>query len=488
MDENTKKRLIESIKNKDDELFALALRDFYQQVKGKTFDEYEKSIDDIGFSEEEKTEFFIKSSTSEDKELSAEFRVELMPYFFEKYIENNKEEFYNMLKDNKELQEQYSLWFKKYPALKKELIDLYPKLFNLESMRNNVLNDNRFISNNYSSKYEFFSLIPEDYSYLISLYDTEIDIKRKNSIDNVSNLYVDKFSDKLSKKEILELIECHVKINTAENIFKFNTFDRMAEFEYCLKKISEDPTYYQVIKEIMNKTKLDMVTIMKFASKYDETELFKKIYLSEEEINKETNEKVKYLAKTDRIKGASDIINLDGVNLEELQQMEKEKAKNMEINLGGGPRSRTKNNFFPKYNNEKVIVRINSDGQAKLLLLPDLEGHETGVKRMYGDIEFPNDCTLGYQRAVYAAKQLSSITFIIENESCFIIIPDNMTKEQYEAISRALNSAIPDAAIGITLYNPTTDDEEFPMEDDLCSTSEAIDYFKEKEKKQAKTM
>ena len=112
MDENTKKRLIESIKNKDDELFALALRDFYQQVKGKTFDEYEKSIDDIGFSEEEKTEFFIKSSTSEDKELSAEFRVELMPYFFEKYIENNKEEFYNMLKDNKELQEQYSLWFK----------------------------------------------------------------------------------------------------------------------------------------------------------------------------------------------------------------------------------------------------------------------------------------------------------------------------------------------------------------------------------------
>ena len=57
-----------------------------------------------------------------------------------------------------------------------------------------------------------------------------------------------KISNELSEKDKMELIKTQVFIMSEPNLFEINNSDRILEFEYCLKKITEDATYYEIIK------------------------------------------------------------------------------------------------------------------------------------------------------------------------------------------------------------------------------------------------
>ena len=445
MGEELNEKLIKSIKNKDYESFDKALKELATNSKKLKFFEFTNYINNIDFTKEERIEFYMLASSRCKDSISKTFRLEIIPYSYELYIMDNKEYFCNLLKNNKEILDEYIEWFKKYPniAFSNNIIDIYPIVFNIEEFKNKVLTDNKFISKNFAYDEDFFRVLPNEFGYLISLYNPSKDKNGKI----LKELYDTKITNKLNKIDKLELIDTQVSINAEPNIFEMSTYDRMLEFEYCLKRITEDTTYFQMIKDIMKKTGLNMKTIMKFASKYDNNEIFKNV-CKNKTISPETIEKIKYLSNEEKLKDSSLLDKIDKINLEELKKLEKEKNKDIEINIHGGPQSKTNERFFEnEYNRE--IIRINLDGSINLKPVKIMENHEDIVKKIYSEIDFPEDCNNAIARAVYAANQLSAVTLIIEMEMGYFIIPNTLEQEQLNSICNMLDKANKNALIGV---------------------------------------
>ena len=475
-------KLIESIRTKDYQLFNEALKDLYLYTKNNSFKEIINYIKNIEFTEKERVEFYIYTITKTDESkykdtLAKTFRLEIIPCLFYSYTEENQDSFYKLLVDNKEILKEYIKWFKINPYIDEKAMDLYKKIFNLEEFKKEILKDNEFISNNFFRDYNFFKLIPDDFGYLIALYDTKYD----KTNEKITDLYNSKITNKISHKDKLELVKTHYSINTEPNIFGLSTKEIMLEFEYCLKHITEDVTYFQIIKELMNKTGLNMKTIMKFASKYDNDQIFKKIYKSATSLNKEIIDKIKYLASEKKVKDTSKLNNIEEISIEELKKLEKEKNNSIKVKIQGGPHSKTTEKFF-KSNNlnyNREIIRIDSDGYISIKPIRKLDNHDDGVKSIYYDIIFPEECNTAITRALYASKQLSSITIVTEMEMGYLVMPSSPSQEQINSICKLLDDTNEQSIIGIISYDAVNDKETIAFDGACVTCTEAKNYLLE---------
>ena len=484
INEKINNKLIEGIKNNDEKKFdegLIELKEFLKDIKFKEKIDY---INNMTFNDQEKIMFYIKASRKSEDILPLDYTRELIPEAFDQYININEEEFYNTLKTNKELQEQYAQWFKEFPFINEEQIELYSKIFNLEVFKKIIFNDEELIGSN-CYKYNFFSIIPNDYAYLIAFYDTTYDTRIEKTSEKIINLYKSKFKNKLKENEQLELVKTQILMNSEPNILDLTINDRMQEFKHCLKKIYENPEYFKILKEIMSKVKLDLKDTIKLASKYDDTELFKKLYDSNTKINEDTIDKIKYLAKENKVKDISTFEVIEKISIDELKRLEKCK-NNKKATLYGGPQARTNNKFFTN-GPIREIISINQEGNVKEehilngYVNGSFDGHLEGLLRMYKSIDFPKGTNSVVEKAAYATSKLSAITLVIEGESCFSTFPDKLTQKQLDSICNLLNKANEDAELAILVCD-SNNNQEILFDGRGVSKKEAIDYLLETNK------
>ena len=73
-------------------------------------------------------------------------------------------------------------------------------------------------------------------------------------------------------------------------------------------------------------------------------------------------------------------------------------------------------------------------------------------------------------------KKFNSITFIIEKEICFIIMPNKISLEQKDTFLNWLLMANKKGKLGIVLYNNETNKKEI-ISNEVMNTNEIIDYI-----------
>ena len=107
-------------------------------------------------------------------------------------------------------------------------------------------------------------------------------------------------------------------------------------------------------------------------------------------------------------------------------------------------------------------------------MLSPKEFIEDAVKKIYSDIEFDEKCIMAIERALHAAKKLSSITFIIENESCYLVSGNKVSKEQIETLN---NLKVNDRnKFGIITFNIDTNDYTLAYNGETVSFDKLLEY------------
>lgn len=468
-------RLKESLDSDNMEAFDQVYLEFFGKIRTLAFFMKQPIVESLDFSDEERIKFYIYGSTRFEDINSANFRgfrLEELPYLFSEFIKGNKESFYNILLENKDIQKQFSLWFKEYGYIEEDLAGLYPRLFSLESFRKNVLNDNEVVASRFYNEVIFFKSTPPEYAYLIALFDAS-----RDGESEIRELYDAKFSNLLNRDEREELASLQCEIQRRPNLFQIGLEDLMIDFEHCLKQITEDPTYFQVLKGISEKTGLSLETIMKFSSRYDQTDLFKDIN-KRDNIDEELVEKIRYLSSTGKIKDEEILRLIDNVSLDELKQAEKEDSANIKIGVSGGPHSTTKERIFVA-GYDREIISIDTSGEMESLPVKYSSNHEDTIKDIYSSLTFSEECSTAVDRATFAASELSSITLIVEKESCFLIMPSNITEEQKSTLIGMFNEANPIGLVGVTTYDKEKDKEDFWFEGIGVSPDKVLEQLTE---------
>ena len=474
-------RLKESLDSDNLEAFDKAYIELYRKIWCLMFFVKEETFEGLDLTDVERVKLYIYGSIRDQKIDQPNYRdlkQEQLPVIFSNYINNNQNTFYNILVENRDIQRLFALWFREHGFIEeKDPKELYAKIFNLEEFRNLFLSDNEIVDQHFSHNHEFFELIPNDYAYLIALYD----VKRDRTGEKTKRLYDMKFSDKLNEVDRLELMKTHIQLATEPNLFNISIADRMMEFEYCLKQITEDVNYLEVLKNISSKTGLDLKTVMKFASKYDGTSMYKDIS-SRDEIDEDTIEKIRYLSGERKIKDESILDRIDELSINDLKQAEKTENRFIKLNIRGGPQSKTNKKFFED-GFSREIISITSDGEVKALEVPVNKNHEDGIKEIYSETTvFPKDCTAVIERSIHAIKEISSITLTIENENCFLVMPTELTEEQYSSLNDLLDKSLVDGQIGIITFDRDKDKEEMLIDGDCFSPKQVKEYLTETKK------
>ena len=280
----------------------------------------------------------------------------------------------------------------------------------------------------------------------------------------------------MSDEDIQNFVNLHLKIYNEPNVLQLSMEDKVKEMQYVLKKTSQNDGFLEQMNLIKSQFDLEFREAIEFAYKYGENELFEQ--LSKKEPNDELKKKIKYLVKEGKIEQINNIEALNSKTLEELTQMEKQQKTIMKPNLRGGPNSRTTKHIFPD-SKSREVRRINTDGSASILPVESFYNHEDTIKAIYqGDIEFPEECKMAIDRCLEATKQLSAVTFVIENERCYIYTSKDITEKQKKVCSKWINSAIDDGEIGIFVYDREKDETYIPNED-VMRKEEASRYIKE---------
>ena len=438
--------------------------DLFYELSYKTFVQFLKILN---LSLKERVMLYLK--IYESKSSSGTILHLLLSTLLIDIIYNNKNSFLKLLNDEV-LQNQFSIWFKLEPFSGTINGDILEEIFKFPKIKENVLSDQNLYEDHNS--FSLFNSVPKEYGAVIAFY-SPYNIKEHE--EEFEQLYSKYFNGILSKGEQLELIKEQIIELKKDDIFELGEVKKMLPFYHLLNCIIENKEYYAWIKNIKRNSNLDLYIILKFTYKYDETNLFKDLCLSNETYSKDKIDKIKYLAEENKLINCENIENLDDITFFELQRLSKEKNDIDVLNIRGGPmgiEGRTFNDGF-----KREIRRINRDGSIKIFDVAN-NNHETGVKLAYPDIEFDTNCTMAIERAIEAAKQLSAITFIIENEACYMISNDNISEEQF----KSLNSLIPydrDASrFGIIIYNSTDDTYTVAYNGESVTFDKMIDYMK----------
>lgn len=453
IEQRTMQALHEDDNVKLEEVFNEIIADF----NGRNFNEIVNSIIDMKIPFKDRIEFILKADSFNNDENATVF-YELLPYAMSKCIEQYPDEFIYIISKDEKLQSMAGKYFKQFPT---EMMKAWKGMANLPKIKEIVLDDEQFISKNMESNINFFSNLPREYGYLITLYNA----RDNRFLGNITNLYSNYFTGIISDEEINELISLHAEINSEPNMLRLSTKDKMRELEYVLKETIKDEQFFKKMKLIGNKCNLELRELIVFTYKYADTDLYRQ--LQEGEVTSDVVQKIKYLAsegKIEQIKSLDDIYN---VSMEELQKMDKQRKTVIQSRLRGGPNSDTMQHIFPD-SESREVRRIDQNGEFRSAPVITFENHEDAVERVYEDsIQFPEDCTDAISRCREAAKQLHSVTFVIENEQCFIYVPDDISERQKEVCKKWLGTAIEESKIGIFIYDRKEDKTDIANEDTM---------------------
>ena len=81
------------------------------------------------------------------------------------------------------------------------------------------------------------------------------------------------------------------------------------------------------------------------------------------------------------------------------------------------------------------------------------------------------------ERAIEAVKQLSSITFIIENEACYVVSSDNLSEEQINSLKDLKIVDKNKAKFGIITYDIVEDNYKIAYNGESVSFDKLIEYM-----------
>lgn len=462
------KRITNALYTDNSEELETIVSELASLYNGKNFFDMLNSILNSDMTLEDKIKFLIEANKY-SKGKHTGFFYELLPYGMSQCIKRYKDEFINIVSNNESIQEGIADYFKSYPT---EIIEIWNQISGLPKVKEIVLEDEDFVSQNMRKHIRFYEGLPKEYGYLIALYDS----RGGRELGNISNLYFRFFENVISDDEINELINLQMEINNEPNLLQLSTKDKMKEIEYVLKQTLRDRKFYKKMKQIQTRTNLELREIIQFTYKYNDTLLYKQLTDENVNINDELIEKLKYLAKEGRIDRIETIEDLTNATFEELEQMDKQKRSGVQSSLRGGPNSRTMDRIFPD-GEGREIRRIDKDGRNVIMPVDSFYNHEDIVKRIYEDsVEFPEDCTMAIERSSEAAKQISSVTFIIENEQCFIYAPSDITNEQKRVCEAWIKTAIDSGKFGIFVYDREKD-ESYIADEEIMEKDKAMQYL-----------
>lgn len=438
------------LKSDDMEVFDEGFCELYKNVSSFRYPEVKKYILDLDLSASELIRFLSIAPTRCEDIVSKTFRLEFLEVLFVQYTKENKVEFFSSLEASSELRKEVAKWYAYCGYFEPSELEILLKMKEFQEL---ILDNNELVAKRFKQDDEFFFILPKEYAYLCALYDT-----RGTGKNLIHRLYEKHFSDILDENDILELERLHVEITGRPNPFEIGPDIIMMDYEYCLKQITDDPTYLLVLKSISSKTGLDLETVMKFASRYDKTDLLKEVY-QREDISEDLVDKIRYISSVGKIKDEGLIQDIDNVSIEELKQAEKEDKTNITYNIIGGAHSRTKEHIFYGYDRE--IISIDQDGEVERKRIIFTSNHEEGVKEIYSSIEFPENCKSAIDRAIYAVIELSTITLIVENETAPSVVPKNMTEAQLSTLTDMFEKANPKGIVAVISYDPEISKKDF---------------------------
>lgn len=278
------------------------------------------------------------------------FTREVVTYWIMMTINvNNLEEFIELITKDENIQSLYVDYFKMYAnyhnRASAESVQHMQSILNLPKFKEKVLTDEEFISKRLTDSAQFFQELPKEFGYLISLYDTEKDLGYWNPC-YLQELYEKFYGDKLSEEEQLELINLQHEIMREPNILQLLQKDRMADLKYVLKQILIDKNFYKKIKEMKERSGLDIRIIFSLVHKYYNSKFYILLMDENREFDKDTIEKIKYLANENKVQNVEELENFDQIQLRDLQNMKKEIKKDIKSNL---QQERTKSHNWRAY-------------------------------------------------------------------------------------------------------------------------------------------
>lgn len=473
----------------DDEKFKDLLIRMAEKY-GRKFEELFNFFKETSIDETVKEKFLLRAiSTIIKQNYDGDFYTEYIPYFLITCIQRNEEDFLDMITQDDSMQEQLIEYIKRFP---KDSLDIFHIVSNLDCVKKEILDDEEFVIEQFSTNRELFEHLPNDYGHLICFYNSRYD---RFNVIFLENLYKKHYGDILNRSEIMELIGCQYLLNL-NNETGIDRHTVMQPLEFALIKMKEDKFFIEEIRTIKEKFKssereneenelkvgeledgkdkseIKTIEILQLLYNYYDTELYEDI-IKTDEIDKELKEKILYISKDrSKIEGINTLQDLKNASLEELSKMERRKTYINKFIFAGGPRARTRENLFPD-STEREIRRINQDGTMHTELVRRLENHEDAVERLYeDDVDFPKNCKTALERSVEAAKQISSATFVIESEKCFIILPERVTYEQEKAIMELINTANSIGEFGVYVYDPI-EGKPYPCKEEMVRKDEA---------------
>ncbi|MBR4261850.1 MAG: hypothetical protein IKQ35_00615 [Bacilli bacterium] len=466
---STLEEISSKLKSDDMKVFDEGFCELYKNVSSLRYSEIKKYILDLDLSVSELIRFLSIAPTRCEDIVSRTFRLEYLEVLFGEYTEENSEAFFSTLESSSELRREVAKWYAYGGYFEPSELEILLKMKEFQEL---ILNNNEIVVNRFKHDDEFFQILPKEYAYLCALYDT-----RGNGKNFIHRLYEKHFSDILDENDILELERLHIEIAGRPNPFEIGLDIIMMDYEYCLKQIIEDPTYLQVLKSISSKTGLDLETVMKFASRYDRTSLFKEVY-QREDISEDLVDKIRYISSVGKIKDEGLIQDIDNVSIEELKQAEKEDKTNIMHSIMGGPHSRTRENIFDD-GYDREIISIDQDGEVERKQIVFTSNHEDGIKELYSSIEFPEDCETAVDRAIYAVTELSTITLIVEREMALSVVPKNMTEAQLSTLTDMFEKANSNGIVAVLSYDSETGEKDFWFEGIGVSPDKVLEQLTE---------
>ena len=397
--------------------------------------------------------FFIRSSLIKIDDNRFQNFDQDMTNIFRNYIDKHTKDFLEIIKNNDDIEEMYLNWFKikEYNTCFKN--EFYNEIFNLPKFKEIVLEDEKFILDHLYLSLNFYLKLPDEYGYLIGLMkSTNIPIK------TAFKIYNKYFNGILHKSDQLKLLKASIIMDKSDYSFGIENNNKRLEFTHCLKKIYKNKEYYNILKKISKKSKLDLSYIISFADKYDDTDFFINIS-SKKKLTENDISKIKCLAISEKIINNNIIKNLNNISLNDIINSEKE--ENRQIKINGGPNSKKsiENSLFSIDSSSKEIRRIDTDGKTDIKKLNYYGSHLLGLDLIYPEIDFEYNDTV-FEKAIKAIIELDSITFVIEGEACLIIIPKNINNNQKAILIDWINNAKEEANIAINIYDKNTNKNE----------------------------
>ena len=455
--ENFEKRIIEAIQIQDEterqnkvEQIVLDLMDFFgnEEIPQKI-----NKICSMNIDFDQKLLFFMAVSDCNRKERNFSiFTLHILPYCFDKSIQELKDgflelkpDFLNLVRDDLDFQKQYANYYKRHHYNSYTIQANIEELLSLPMFKKYVLTDEKFIANHIGGSMDFFESLPKEYGYLISLCW----LKDSRYLQSLYKMYYDGV---LSEEQQEELAKLQAELNSSPNIFQVDRNVKNSKITFILRQISKDEDFYSNLKYIQEKSGLDLGLIISFAQKYYDTELYQRLLNETTEIDLITIDKIEYLAY--KIKDTDIINNLEKFNIEDLIDAEKEINTKVKSHLDGGPQSKKdKQLFFEDSESNREIRIIYKNGQMQIVKLSSSDDHIFKIQDVFrGKIEDVDSYSMPINLATKAAEELSAITYIVENEQCTIIMPNDPSIEQKKVSRELLRTASNFGIIGIDVF------------------------------------